>query len=87
MRYEIINKYTDEEGRYILLNVKLEDTVFSLICIYAPNCKTSRNAFFKKVSSFIQENWMGIPIVGGDFNDAFTQTGKCRIKLALFNNL
>ena len=38
---------------------------------YAPNCRSSRNSFFKKVSDKIQEGGIGIPIVGGDFNETF----------------
>jgi hypothetical protein len=60
-------------GVSILLNKSLnvpilykwKDTIFTLVCIYAPNCKTARNAFFKKVSSILKEYGTGIPILGG----------------------
>ena len=46
LKYEYINKFIDNEGRFILVNAGIEDTVFSLVCIYAPNGRTLRNTFF-----------------------------------------
>jgi len=46
-----------------------QNAVFTLVCIYAPNCRSSSNSFFKKVSDKIQEHGIGIPIGGGDFNE------------------
>ena len=69
LHYELINKYNDTDGRLILINVEINNTIFTLVCIYAPNCRSSRNSFFKKVSDKIQEHGIGIPIVGGDFNE------------------
>jgi exonuclease III len=65
----LINKYNDTDGRLILINVEINNTIFTLVCIYAPNCRSSRNSFFKKVTDKIQEHGIGIPIVGGDFNE------------------
>ena len=69
LHYELINKYNDTDGRLILINVEINNTIFTLVCIYAPNCRSSRNSFFKKVSDKIQEHGISIPIVGGDFNE------------------
>ena len=69
LRYELIDKFCDGEGRLILLNTRIEDMIFTFVCLYAPNCKTARNTFFKKVSNFIKEYGTGIPILGGDFNE------------------
>ena len=68
VNYKVIDKVTDENGRIVLLNVQIDDAVFSLVCIYAPNSKTLRNMFFKKVSNFCKEHGTGILVVGGDFN-------------------
>ena len=46
LNYEIMDKFTDEDGRIILLNIKIENTVFSMVSIYAPNCRTLRNVVF-----------------------------------------
>jgi hypothetical protein len=43
VNYKVIDKFTDENGRIVLLNVHIDDAVFSLVCIYAPNSKTLRN--------------------------------------------
>jgi exonuclease III len=69
VNYKVIDKVTDENGRIVLLNVQIDDAVFSLVCIYTPNSKTLRNMFFKKVSNFCKEHGTGILVVGGDFNE------------------
>jgi exonuclease III len=65
----LINTYNDTDGRLILINVEINNTIFTLVCIYAPNCRSSRKSFFKEVSDKIQEYGIGIPIVGGDFSE------------------
>jgi CRISPR/Cas system-associated exonuclease Cas4 (RecB family) len=45
----------------ILINIQIENTVFSMVSIYAPNCRTLRNVFFKNVSRFLKEHGTGIP--------------------------
>jgi uncharacterized protein (DUF1330 family) len=72
-----INKYCyppTSRCSYTTINVKIcigtsDDAVFSLVCIYAPNSKTLRNMFFKKVSNFCKKHGTGILVVGGDFNE------------------
>ena len=67
LHYELINKYNDTDGSLMLINVEINNTILTVVCIYAPNCRRSRNYFFKKVSDKIQEHGDGIPIVGGIF--------------------
>jgi exonuclease III len=69
VNYKVIDKFTDENDRIALLNVQIDDAVFSLVCIYAPNSKTLRNMFFKKVNNFCKEHGTGILVVGGDFSE------------------
>ena len=69
--YEILSKFSDQDGRLLLLNVKIEESIFSLLCVYAPNSRTLRNSFFKRVHDFLREKGIGIPIIGGDFNESF----------------
>lgn len=69
--HKVISCFKDEEGRIILLNIEIDDCIFSMLCLYAPNCKSSRNIFFKKVDSMLKEHGIGIPIVAGDFNECF----------------
>ena len=69
LSYKLISKFNDIDGRLVLINVEMNNTIFTLVCIYAPNCKTSRNSFFKKVNDNLKEQGTGILIVGGDFNE------------------
>ena len=69
LHYELINKYNDTNGRLMLINAEINNTIFTLVCIYAPNYRSSRNAFLKQVSDKIQEHGIGIPIVGEDFSE------------------
>ena len=62
LHFELINKYNDTDGRLMLINVEINNTIFTLVCIYPPNYRSSRNAFFKNT-----EHGIGIPIVGEDF--------------------
>jgi hypothetical protein len=51
LHYELINKYNDTDGRLILINVEINNTIFTLVYIYAPNCRSSRSSFFKKIAT------------------------------------
>jgi hypothetical protein len=65
----------------ILINIQIENTMFSMVSIYAPNCRTLRNVFFKNVSRFLKEHGTGIPIVGSDFNETLMpidRKSKCK---------
>ena len=81
LNFAILDKWEDKDGRLLLINIQIDDTIFTLVCIYAPNCKTARNAFFKKVSSILKEYGTGIPVLGGggggggggDFNETMNQ--------------
>ena len=37
---EVINKFCDNDGRLILLNVKMDNVILSLVCLYTPNYRT-----------------------------------------------
>jgi exonuclease III len=54
--YEIISQFIDTEGRIILLNINIKDTIFTLVCLYAPNCKTTKNNFTSEQKSQIFTN-------------------------------
>ena len=86
LNHKIIDTFSDEEGRIILINIEIDNCIFSLLCLYAPNCKTSRNAFFKKVNSMLKEHGIGIPILGGDFNDNFKSIDRKSTRVGTQNN-
>ena len=71
--YEMISQFIDTEGRIILLNINIKDTIFTLVCLYAPNCKTTKNNFFKKVNTFLKDHRIGIPMIAGDFNETLKE--------------
>ena len=74
LKAKIIDVYKDEDGRLIVANVEIEESIYTLVNVYAPNIPRIRNSFFKKVKSSIEENSSGLLIVGGDMNDILTDT-------------
>ena len=76
MNFAILDKWEDKDGRLLLINIQIDDTIFTLVCIYAPNCKTARNAFFKKVSSIFERIRDWDTNIGGDFNETMNQTDR-----------
>ena len=80
MNYEIMDKFTDEDGRIMLLSIQIENTVFSMVStgIYAEHWEM---CFFLNVSRFLKEHGTGIPIVEGDFNETLMpidRKSKCK---------
>jgi len=73
LTYKLINTITDTEGRLLIVNIELSDTVYTLINIYAHNDRTQRNAFFYSLNKLILAESRGIIIFGGDFNDTLTK--------------
>ena len=76
IEYKFIDKFQDKEGRIILLNIEIKDSIYTLVNIYAPNLPKNRNVFFKKVKDMTSENSLGRVIVGGDMNDTLTKIDK-----------
>lgn len=52
-----------------MVNLKINENIFTIINIYAPNDKHNRNRFFKKINKQITEFQQGPIIIGGDWND------------------
>ena len=65
----ITNFKLDENGRYVLLNLEIENSQYTLINVYANNDSKNRNIFFQTISSLIENNSEGSLIIGGDMND------------------
>ena len=70
LNFKIIDETTDTDGRFILLNVNIDETIYSLVCVYAPNDRKTRNSYFKSKSDVLQNKSLGIKVIGGDFNEA-----------------
>ena len=69
LQAEIIDTYIDLNGRFIIANVKINNSVFCITNIYAPNDKTNRNKLYKQIQSLVEEKSLGYNIIGGDWND------------------
>ena len=67
--FKIIDFYKDDTGRSLLINIEIQNLIFTLVTVYAPNDKPNRNTYFKSINKLIAEKRIGVLIVGGDFND------------------
>jgi len=64
--FEVMRQFSDPEGRFIIIDIKKENKIITLVNIYAPN--DDNPAFFKKVlSHLLSFDCEGI-VLGGDFN-------------------
>ena len=70
LNVKILNSKCCDDGRILLLNVKIHDEVYCLTNIYAPNSEIERKAFFTTVENWIQNHSVNVTqiIIGGDFN-------------------
>ena len=70
----IVHTDKDPNGRFISVNVKVDDQMFTFISIYAPNKGHERKVFFnnlnEKLKYISQSNPETEIILGGDFNCA-----------------
>lgn len=60
--------HSDNQGRFITINLEQEDTHLKFACVYAPSICSERLAFFKAMRQHIKHENM---IIGGDFNITF----------------
>ena len=72
--FDILNTHQSEDGRIILINLKIEDKALTLVNIYAPNSSKERKNFFSKLQKWIYKFSVNkeVIILGGDFN--FTES-------------
>jgi exonuclease III len=69
VEFKLIDKYTDNEGRLLLINVEINNAIYTIIYMYPPNnMNNKRNTFFKQVDRFINEYSIGQIILAGDYN-------------------
>ena len=73
---QVENCIKDKNRRFIILDLKADDSHLILVSIYAPNDSTQQITFFKNLQdvllSFSGENI----IIGGDFNWPLTSSDK-----------
>ena len=71
LQYEINNIVTDDEGRYILLEMTIQESPFLLLNLYAPTKLNEQIAFFQEILSAVQSANFDTEcrvVIGGDFN-------------------
>lgn len=68
LQYECKNEIIDDNGRYIILEIQIEDTILVLCNLYAPNQDTPD--FFMELVKHIEDLDNKCVIMGGDFNFA-----------------
>ena len=61
-----MRQVSDPEGRFIIIDLKIENKIITLVNIYAPN--DDNPAFFKKVLSHLLSFDCEEIVLGGDFN-------------------
>lgn len=64
--YEILQSYFDDEGRVLILEIKIEEITYLIVNIYAPN--NDQPEFFVEVAKRIESFENRNIIWGGDFN-------------------
>ena len=68
LKMEVENQIVAKDGRKILMNLKINDTPFTIINLYAPTNYIDRNLFFKKTLFWMKRNARHRIIIGGDLN-------------------
>jgi len=51
------------------MSIDIKTNIYTLLNIYAPNEKKSRNVFFDTLSELLIQNAQGVKVIGGDFNE------------------
>ena len=65
-QFEIIRKFFDQEGRFIIIDIKIDNKILTLVNTYAPN--NDNLTFFQNLINRILSFECEEVIVGGDFN-------------------
>lgn len=68
--FSVINTHNDEDGRFIMLEVTINNTRYHIANAYCPDVKNERRQFLEYFKSCLLEKWNSFEnlIVGGDFN-------------------
>ena len=74
--FKVEKLFSDGQGRFIILKVSLDEKIFVLANIYAPNDVVQQATFFKKLSKQLEEFAQDTIVIGGDFNCALTSSDK-----------
>ena len=64
--FQILKSFSDPEGRFVMVDIKLESKILTLVNIYAPN--EDKPTFFQNVLNQLLCFDCSEIILGGDFN-------------------
>lgn len=67
---DILNVHKSNDGRKLLVNAKIDETLLTIVNLYAPNKESDRITFFNSLNTFISSHTPQDSklIIGGDFN-------------------
>ena len=74
--YQVEKCIKDKNGRFIILDLKVENSHFILVNIYAPNDSTQQVKFLKDLQGLLAPFSGENIIIGGDFNCPLTSADK-----------
>ena len=85
-RYKILNSYSDNDGRLVMINVEIYNDILSLVSLYAPNDPGTQEEFFKYAWKWINKHTLNETnlLIAGDFNNYLRQ---CDITTDTLGNL
>ena len=69
--FQILQQNIDNEGRYIMCKLEVNDEIFWCVNIYAPNTMQEKRVFFENIDSLVEELDISESdnlIIGGDWN-------------------
>ena len=64
--HKILKQFSDPEGRFVIVDIKMEEKILTLVNLYAPN--DDNPTFFKNVLNQLLSFDCGEIILGGDYN-------------------
>jgi exonuclease III len=66
--FDIESYHSTTDGRTILVNLKIGETKYTIVNIYAPTNVPQKDPFYRKAQKWIKKNAKYEIIIGGDFN-------------------
>ena len=78
LQCEVISKHVSNDGRKLLLNMKIDNKIYTVVNVYAPNLVNTRKDFFKRLSTWIKQKALDTSsvIICGDLNCALHELDK-----------
>ena len=81
-KLEVIKSCKDKNGRFIILDTKLDNQHLALVNIYTPNDTSQQIKFFQELNKTLTNYADNNLIIGGDFNCALMPKDRKSVKQA-----